>query len=100
MNALVSGFVRYALLAPIAALLLVAACSPVTAENYAEVRAGMSRDEVYDILGKPDEVTGGGVGQLTFSSEIWNGRKQTISVTFSGDTVALKSIGGLDREER
>lgn len=97
---LLSAFVRYALLAPIAALLLVAACSSVTAENYAKVRSGMSRAEVYDILGQPDEVTGGGVGPLTFSSEIWNGRKQTIGVTFSGDTVALKSIGGLDREAR
>lgn len=99
MNSFLSGFLRYAVLFPIAALLLVAACSRVTAENYAAVKAGMSRDEVYAILGKPDEVSGGGIGQFSFSSESWMGRKQTINVTFSGDTVALKSIGGVDAAE-
>lgn len=93
MNALLATFYRYGLIAPIAAVVLVAACSRATAENYAKVQSGMSRDEVYEILGKPDEVAGGGLGQLTISSETWKGRKQTIHVTFGGDKVALKSIG-------
>lgn len=93
MNTLLSAFYRYGLIAPIAAVVLVAACSRATAENYSKVQSGMSRDEVYEILGKPDEVSGGGLGQLTISSETWKGRQQTIHVTFGGDKVALKSIG-------
>lgn len=89
---------RYGLLGSLAAVVLLAACSRVSAENYSKVRAGMSRDQVYEILGQPDEVTGGGFGPLTISAETWKGRKQTIHVTFGGEKVALKSIGANDAE--
>ncbi len=75
-----------------AALLLLSACSRVTPENYAKLEAGMTRDAVYAVLGEPDEVSGGGVGKLTMSAEVWRGNKHRISVTFAGDTLALKSI--------
>lgn len=93
MNALATHSIRYCLLAPLAMVLLIAACTRVTAENYSKIERGMSRDEVYDLLGRPDEVTGGGIGKFTFSAEVWKGGKQTISVTFNGDKVALKTIG-------
>lgn len=96
---LLRGFVRCALLSPVAAVLLVAACTQATAENYARVQAGMTRDEVYAILGKPDEVSGSGLGPFTLSSETWKGRKQTIHITFGGEKVALKSIGATEPEE-
>jgi hypothetical protein len=80
-------------------LALVAACSPVTAENYAKVKAGMTREEVYAILGKPDEVAGGDIGPISMSAETWKGRKQTVKVTFGGDKVALKSISPSDAAE-
>lgn len=72
--------------------LTVAACSKVTPENYQKVESGMTRDQVYAILGEPDEVSGGGVGSLTMSAERWEGRTQVISVTFGGEKVVLKSI--------
>ena len=75
-----------------ATLLLLAACSRVTPENYAQLEAGMTRDAVYAVLGEPDEVSGGGIGKLTMSAEVWHGSKHRISVTFAGDTLALKSI--------
>lgn len=81
---------------PLAALALatalLTACSTVTPDHYAKIEAGMSRDEVYAILGKPDQVSGGGIGPLTVSSEHWTGRKHSIHITFGGDKVALKSI--------
>lgn len=92
MSALRSMLVRKSLIAPLAVMLLVAACSRVSAENYGKVHAGMTRDQVYEILGQPDEVSGGGFGPLTISAEIWKGSKQTIHVTFGGEKVALKSI--------
>lgn len=87
-----AAFLRYAIAAPVGVVLLIAACSPVTVENYAKLEAGMSREQVYAILGKPDEVTGGGLGPLQFSAETWKGRRQVIQVSFGNDKLALKSI--------
>ena len=73
----------------LALLLLLAACSKVTPENYAKIEAGMTREEVYAVLGKPDEVSGGGIGGLTSESETWKGSKHTIHVRFlSGKLIA------------
>lgn len=79
-----------------AALLLLSACSKVNADNYAKVSAGMSRDEVHSILGSPDDSSGGGIGDLTMTTETWKGSKQTIRVNFVGDKVALKTLGEKD----
>lgn len=77
----------------LAGLLLVAAgCSKVTPDNYNRVESGMSHEEVHAVLGKPDEVSGGGVGRMTLMTERWNGREHIISVTFAADKVTLKSI--------
>lgn len=92
MKRLASTFVRYSLLGPLLAVVLVTACSRATIENYERIEAGMTREQVYEILGKPDEVSGGGLGKLTVSAETWKGHKQIIQVSFGGDTVALKSI--------
>lgn len=73
-------------------LVLLGACSKVNPENYQKIESGMSRDEVYAILGQPDEVSGGGVGSLTVGAEKWAGRDHVISVNFAGDKLVLKSI--------
>lgn len=78
------------------ALLLLSACSKVTADNYAKISSGMTRDEVHSILGSPDDASGGGIGDLTMTTETWKGSKQTIHVNFVGDKVALKSLSGKD----
>ena len=72
--------------------LALSACSRATADNYAKVEAGMTQDQVHAILGKPDQVSGGGIGTLTMSTETWNGNSQTISITFAGDKLVLKNI--------
>lgn len=74
------------------AILLLAACSKVTPDNYNKVEAGMDRAAVYDLLGKPDEVSGGGIGGLKMSSETWRGGKHTIEISFVGDKVATRNI--------
>lgn len=95
MNALLSSFVRYWVAAPMVAVVLVAACgaSRVNAENYQKIENGMTRDEVHDLLGKPDEVSGAGIGKLQMASEVWRGHKESIHVSFVNDKVQLKSIG-------
>lgn len=52
----------------------------------------MTRDEVYTVLGKPDDVSGSALGNLALSSETWNGSKHRIQATFVGDKLATKSI--------
>jgi hypothetical protein len=97
---MIRSFLRYWLLAPLAAVILIAACSKVTPENYAKVSAGMSREEVYSVLGKPDEVSGGGIGKMVVSSETWKGPRNTIHITFGGESVALKTISDNEANKR
>jgi outer membrane protein assembly factor BamE (lipoprotein component of BamABCDE complex) len=72
-------------LAGVAALLLAAGCSKLTAENYAKVKMGMSYNEVTAILGGPascDDTAG-------FKSCRWGDDKRQVTVRFAGDKVIL-----------
>ena len=80
--------IRVALLAT----LLLAGCSRVTLENYQKLEAGMTHEQVYALLGKPDQVSGGGVGNMSFSNETWSGGGRQIRLTFGGDKLLLKTI--------
>ena len=42
----------------IACTVLLAACSPITQENFAKLKPGMERVEVEKLLGKPSECAG------------------------------------------
>jgi len=42
----------------IACVVLLAACSPITQENFAKLKPGMERVEVEQLLGKPSECAG------------------------------------------
>lgn len=79
--------------AALAALLLLAACNRVTPENYGKIQDGMTHEEVYAILGRPDKVGGGGIGPLEMSTESWQGHGQTITLTFGNGKVVIKAIG-------
>lgn len=72
-------------------LLAVAGCNPVTQENYARLEAGMSREQVETLLGKPGECA----GALGVSSCTWGTRDRFISVQFAGDKVLMFSGQGL-----
>ncbi len=74
------------------AVLLFSACSKATPENYAKIEAGMTREEVYAVLGKPDEVSGSGIGSLTTESETWKGSGHTIRLRFVSDKLIARDI--------
>ncbi|MEW6166409.1 MAG: outer membrane protein assembly factor BamE [Pseudomonadota bacterium] len=80
------------------ALLTLSACSRATPDNYTKLEPGMSREQVHDILGEPDDVSGGGIGRLTLSTETWTGPEHVISVTFAGDQMTIKRIEPRARE--
>lgn len=87
------------LFAPLLALALLVGCSKVSQDNYNKLESGMTQDQVYSILGKPDEVNSGSIGSLTASSETWKGKEHTISVKFANGEVKLKSITANTEEE-
>jgi hypothetical protein len=62
----------------------------------------MSPDDAHKLLGQPDDVSGAGIGELSFATEKWKGSQQTIHVTFVNDKVKTKSIGSSadDGEEK
>ena len=70
------------------AICLVAACSKLTADNYAKVKTGMTYQKVVGILGSPtscDDVMG-------FKSCKWGDGKSTkVTIQFAGDKVVLHS---------
>ena len=75
----------------IVAVALLAACSPVTQENFAKLEAGMSRAEVEKILGKPGECA----GALGMSSCTWVQKNRFISIQFAVVKVMMFSGQGL-----
>lgn len=87
------------LLILLAAALWLAACSRATAENYEKLKVGMKKDEIHRVLGKPGKVEGGGIGPVDFSVETWTNDPIVITLTFEGDTLAMKSISGAPKKE-
>ncbi len=81
---------------PVAFVLVLAACSSkVTPENYEKLQPGMTREQVHAILGSPDSVSGNAIGSvLALTKETWKTSKQSITVTFGNDALALKSLDG------
>lgn len=70
---------------------LLAACSKITAENYAKIKAGMTFKEVSGILGNPtscDDAVG-------FKSCKWGDDKSHITVRFAGDAAIIHSAENL-----
>jgi hypothetical protein len=75
----------------IAALLLVAACSKLTVENYDRLKAGLTFAEVKQLLGEPtrcDEAVG-------LRKCVWGDDARHITVSFAADRVVVFAGKGL-----
>ncbi|MGE6794062.1 Beta-barrel assembly machine subunit BamE [Pseudomonas guineae] len=75
----------------LAGCLLLAACNKVNQDNYAQLKPGMSKVEVENLLGKPAECS----GALGISSCTWGDEQRFISVQYAGEQVLLFSGKGL-----
>ena len=75
----------------LAALLLLAACSKVTQENFARIQDGMSEQEVSAILGKPAESSSASILGISGTSSKWVGDDAVIVIRFVNGKVAVKS---------
>lgn len=75
----------------LASCLLLAACNKVNQDNYAQLKPGMNKVEVENLLGKPSECS----GALGISSCTWGNEQRFISVQYAGEQVLLFSGKGL-----
>ena len=76
----------------LSALLLLAACSKVTQENFAKVQDGMTEQEVTAILGSPTESSSGSILGISGTSSKWAGGDALITIQFVNGKVALRSF--------
>ena len=67
------------------------ACSKINQENYARLKAGMSKAEVEQLLGTPTECS----GALGMTSCTWGDEKSFISVQYATGKVLMYSGQGL-----
>lgn len=72
-------------------VLSVAACSKVTRENYLQLKAGMSYNEVIAVIGKPENYSEG----LGARNCTWGDEKQNIKINFIGDIAVIITNNGL-----
>ncbi|HXM82129.1 MAG TPA: outer membrane protein assembly factor BamE [Burkholderiales bacterium] len=74
------------------ALLLLAACSKVTQENFAKIQEGMSEQQVIALLGAPTESNSVNVLGVSGTASRWVSRDAVITVRFVNGKVALRSF--------
>jgi len=75
-----------------AVVLLIAACSKITQENFAKVQDGMTEQEVTALLGPPTSSSSVQIIGLSGASSRWEGSDALIIVSFVNGKVALKSF--------
>ena len=75
-----------------AAILLLAACSKVTQENFARIQDGMTEQEVTAILGSPTESSSGSILGISGTSSKWVAGGAVIVIKFVNGKVALRSF--------
>jgi hypothetical protein len=75
----------------LAALLLLAACSKITQENFAKVQDGMSEKEVLALLGPPTSTSSVEILGISGTHSRWETPDTAISIRFVNGNVATKS---------
>src|SRR2546430_9292665 len=73
-------------------LLLLAACSKITQENFGKIEQGMPEQQVLAILGSPTESSSVDVLGVSGTSARWTSADAQITVRFVNGKVALKSF--------
>ena len=75
-----------------AALVLLAACSRITQENFGRIQDGMSEQEVAALLGPPSSSSSVQILGISGTSSAWESGDSRITVRFVNGKVALKSF--------
>jgi hypothetical protein len=73
-------------------VLLLAACSKVTQENYQKIEEGMTEEQVVALLGKPTETNSVSVLGVSGTVSRWAADDAVITVRFVNGKVGIKSF--------
>lgn len=87
--------VRFFILALVAAIMLCSlpACDSSPGEReFDRVENGMSKAEVFDILGEPTETSGLELGGLSGTSAVWENDRTRMTIQFINDKVKIKQF--------
>jgi DNA mismatch repair protein MutH len=76
----------------LAALLLAACGSKVSAENFERIGTGMTQKEVVALLGEPAETSAISIAGLSGGMATWRDGNTVISVQFVNDKVQAKQL--------
>ncbi len=76
----------------LAMLVLLAACSKITAENYSKVNSGMSRAEVVALIGEPTQTESGSVLGIKGETATWHEGKITINAQFVNEKLLTHAM--------
>ncbi len=82
-----------------AVILLLAACSKVSQENFARIQDGMTEQEVTAILGSPTESSSGSILGISGTSSKWVAGDAVILIRFVNGKVALRSFENPGRKK-
>ena len=74
------------------AFFVCAACSKVTAENFAKIQEGMTEQEVIALLGKPSESNSVSILGVSGTASRWVSGDAAVTVRFVNGKVALKTF--------
>ena len=73
------------------ALMLLSACSRVTAENFDKIENGMTTDQVRAILGNPTETESQGALGISSTTYTYKSGDSEVKIVFLNDKVMAKS---------
>jgi hypothetical protein len=73
-------------------VLIIAGCSKLTMESYNKLKAGMTYNEVVNIIGSPDKCS----DVLGMKNCMWGDEKRSATVTFAGDRVLFFSANNIN----
>ncbi|MBA3903921.1 MAG: hypothetical protein C0522_09665 [Rhodocyclaceae bacterium] len=76
----------------LAALLLTACGSKVSAENFQRIQTGMTQNEVVALLGEPTETSSVNIAGVSGGMASWKDGGTVISVQFLNDKVQAKQL--------
>ena len=76
----------------VASILLLAACSKITQDNFSRIQDGMTEQEVAAILGSPTESSSTSMLNLSGTASRWASKDAVIVVRFVNGKVVLKSF--------
>lgn len=74
-----------------ATILMIAACSKVTEDNYRKLESGMTLDQVQSLLGKADVSESTSLAGISTTRAEWHGKDGTISIRFIEEKVRAKN---------